>query len=30
MKYLRAIYEAMIRNRERQADAYCRVYQYHS
>jgi len=30
MKYLRAIYQAMIQNRERQADAYCRGYRYHS
>ena len=29
MKYLRAIYEAMIRNRERQAQAYLSGYRYH-
>jgi hypothetical protein len=29
MKYLRAIYEAMIRNRERQAQAYRSGYRYH-
>jgi hypothetical protein len=29
MKYLRAIYKAMIRNRERQADAYRGGYRYY-
>jgi hypothetical protein len=29
MKYLRAIYEAMIRNREHQARAYRQGYRYH-
>jgi|688.fasta_scaffold63703_4 hypothetical protein len=29
MKYLRAIYEAMIRNREHQAQAYRGLYRYH-
>ena len=29
MKYLRAIYEAMIRNREHQADAYRKGYRYY-
>ena len=29
MKYLRAIYQAMIRNRERQVDAYRRGYRYY-
>jgi len=29
MKYIQAIYKAMIRNRERQADAYRRGYRYY-
>jgi len=29
MKYLKSIYEAMIRNRERQANAYLKGHRYY-